>query len=271
MVKFTVNKSENGQNIDQVLFTRYPDLSRNLFFKLLRKKDIRINGVKIGQISVVFSGDEVIAYFNEVKHFTVKYEDDNTLIVSKVQGIEVQTGSDSSPALINEIRSAYGNQMLLCHRLDRNTGGLVVIAKNTESEAKWTEAFKESKVRKTYKCLVKGKMPQPTATIKAYHFKDSKKSICYIYDEPRKNTQQIITRYHVEDYDKEKDVSTLTVELITGRTHQIRAHLAHIGHPVLGDGKYGNPKNSMGLRYQALWSYEIEFGNIKVKDEPVFK
>ena len=271
MVRFTVSKTEDGLTLDKVLYSRYPDLGRSLLFKLLRKKDIRINGSKIGQITVLHTGDEVIAFFDDIAHFTVIFEDNDTLIVSKLQGIEVQTGSDNKPALINEIRSDYGPDMRLCHRLDRNTGGLIVTAKNEKSEMTWTDAFKDGKVIKKYKCIVHGQMPKKHEILKAYLFKDRKKSIVYIYDDNRQGTRGIITEYSVDKYDELNDISYLTVTLHTGLTHQIRAHLAHIGHPVLADGKYGNPKNPLGLKYQALWSSEITFNEISVKDKPAFR
>lgn len=198
-------------------------------------------------------------YFNEI------YNDENLIVVSKVQGIPVEPDSKDDVCLIDLVRAEYGVSCNLCHRLDRNTGGLVLIAKNSLILNILTDAIKNKSIRKTYRFYVdgllqskapKGKMQR----IDAYHFKDAKQSRVYIYDQNRKFCKPISTLFKTVEYDSQKNISLIEAELITGRTHQIRAQFAHLGHPVIGDGKYGFNKTNRKFKYkyQTLWSYKID-------------
>lgn len=273
MLKFKVSEREDGRRLERILLDRYPEIGRNQIYKLLRKKDIRVNGFKTGENIPLSVGDEVLCYVELKRHYKVIFEDENTLVVSKEQGIPVQSDSNMEISLLEEVQSDFGACCRLCHRIDRNTGGIVVLAKNPEAEAEWLQMFREGRVRKYYSCIVKGRMPNRQAVQTAWHFKDNKKSRVYIYDEKRKGAREIKTGYFVEKYDAVKDISYLRIALYTGRTHQIRAHLAHLGHPVIGDGKYGTPdtRDGLGLRYQALWASEIETDLFKLKDPPRFQ
>lgn len=243
------------------------------------------------------SPENLTGGFSKIGHtsprfgFTVVYEDDNMLVVNKAQGIPVHPDKEQSQnTLIDQVRIYLnkGNkqpdencplqkplqnhiqkdsfQPSLCHRLDRNTGGLVVIAKNKESYDTLLNKIEAKEIKKYYKCLVKGRMERTEARLKAYLWKDARKSMVFVSNQKSKGALEIITAYRVLEYDPSIDVSMLEVELITGRTHQIRAHLAYVGHPILGDGKYGtNTINRMfGLKMQALWAYKLSF-NFKGK------
>ena len=146
-----------------------------------------------------------------------------------------------------------------CHRLDRNTGGIVLFAKNNEALKILEEKIKTKEIRKFYKCRVLGHLKQKTATLNDFLFKDRKKSIVYISDTKKEGYMPITTKYTVLSEDEE--TSFLEVELITGRTHQIRAHLAFIGHPIIGDGKYGNyeANKKFNKKYQELFAYKLAF------------
>ncbi|HBQ64964.1 MAG TPA: RluA family pseudouridine synthase [Clostridiales bacterium] len=284
LLDFIVAERDEGKKAERVLAARFANIPEGVFHRALRNRDVKVNGIRIRPGHVLHVGDRVQVYGTEEAAPSLKpgerqlslpeiiYEDPNLIIVNKPQGLEVHPGREAgTPNLLKVIqeyldrvepgRPEPGRQVFLCHRLDRNTGGLVLLAKDPESLEFLLEMMKGGRIVKYYQSLVFGKMPEVVATLTAWHIKDSRQSHVSVSAEPRPGWQKIITAYKVLAYDKNSDTSLLEIRLATGKTHQIRAHMAFIGHPVIGDGKYG--RNTINrprkATRQCLWASRIEF------------
>lgn len=280
-----VTETQANKKIDKLIRESFPNMPVSALFKAFRKKDIKVNGVRVKDSYVVSAGDKLEIFISDDildgtpidkefklnKGFTIVYEDKNIIIVNKEPGIPVHPDREQPSNTLIDMIQLYLSEKenyipkdkdfppSLCHRLDRNTGGLVIIAKNNESLKIMLDKIRNKEVKKYYQCLVYGKLKKDFAELKSYLVKDERKSRVFIYDNKVPGSQEIITRYHVISCDN--DVSRLEVELVTGRTHQIRAHLAHMGHPIIGDGKYGTNaiNRPYKAKYQCLWAYKLKF------------
>ncbi len=200
------------------------------------------------------------------------YEDENILLADKPQGLIVhEDQGETVDTLINRVKHYLykkgeydpGKEAsfapALCNRIDRNTGGIVIVAKNAEALRILNEAIRNREIEKFYLCLVKGTPEPRSATLTHYHRKDEAENKAVIYDYPRPDTKTMITKYTVLQTNGR--YSLVEVDLKTGRTHQIRAHMAYIGHPLVGDGKYASntAEKKKGFDCQALYSYKLRF------------
>ena len=264
MKEIIVNKKYNEKKLNKVIMGEIQNISYNMFCQLLRKKDIKVNGKRTNKDITVYENEKIEIYlpkeFQEVNiELNIVYEDKNILIVNKQRNMEV-TGEKSLAEIIKKQYSNCGFKPQPCHRIDRNTTGLVVFAKNEKALEILLEKFKNHEIEKHYLALVYGIPNKKEERLEAYLFKDNKKAYVYISDTLKKGYQKIITSYKVLETRKD-NTALLDVEIETGRTHQIRAHLAHIGYPIIGDGKYGKNQinKQFGKKYQMLCSYKLKF------------
>lgn len=262
MQKLIVEPQNDGKKLITYITSEYPNLKISILRKALRQRDIKINGKRISKEVILHKDDEILIYISdalilEQKDFKIKtvYEDENIVVFNKPSNLEVE-GQKS----LSEIMGVHYAFLKACHRIDRNTTGLVLFAKNEQALRLIEQAFKKANIEKHYiaccYCI-----PEKNKTIEAYLFKDRKKSLVYISNEYKKGYVKIKTSYKVIKTNKEKNISLLDITLHTGRTHQIRAHLAFDGLPILGDGKYGSYKinKKFEINKQTLCSYSIKF------------
>ncbi|WP_033160117.1 RluA family pseudouridine synthase [Mycoplasmoides alvi] len=297
-----VSENEGIQRIENFLLKKFDSLSRSKVFKLLRLKEIKVNGMKINQGFKIQPGDVINVWFpknfeinlNDKKiknslnikgNLNILYEDKNLIIIDKKVGIPCQPIPSSCKASIQELllkhmilkNNWFKDQAFtpsICNRLDTNTVGLVVAAKNGSALQELNAIFKKRHISKYYHSLVFGIFEKKINTETAYLLKDSKHKLVKINSNKLSNNYlSIVTKYHVINEFKFENVnmSLLDVELITGRTHQIRAHFSYLGHPVVGDHKYGLNnfhEENKNFKYQALHAYKIKFADLNNLNYP---
>lgn len=286
MKEFAINANDAGQRLDKFTAKAVPRLPQSMMYKAIRNKRIKING-KRGEISSrLKEGDRVQMYLNDEFFVTdgdidflsappalnIVFEDENILLIDKKNGLVVHEDSESSAdTLINRVKHylyAKGeydpeaeNSFVpaLCNRLDRNTGGIVIAAKNAEALRILNQKIKDRELEKRYLCITVGVPPKKRDRLTAYLEKDADSNTVRVTDRKTPENKTIITEYTLLKTDGR--LSLLEIKLDTGRTHQIRAHMAHIGCPLLGDGKYGINRinKEYKVKTQALYSYKLKF------------
>ena len=288
MREFTIHKNDADQRLDRFLGKAVPLLPASLAQKYIRLKRIKVNGARAERDYRLREGDRLQLYLNdeffeapseENVYLTIAnpklhilYEDENILLLDKPAGLVVHADEgEKVNTLVNHMlaylyqkrewkpREENAFTPALCNRIDRNTGGIVIAAKNAEALRVLNEKIRERELSKFYLCICPGRPEPPKGRIECFLRKDSKTNTVRVYHHPVPDGRSAVTLY--ETLETRDRLSLVEVELLTGRTHQIRASFADMGHPLLGDGKYG--VGSVNRRYgetqQALYSYRLRF------------
>lgn len=246
-------KCLKNQKLSKLILSEYgAEITYSTVMKLIRNKDVKVNSKRVSKDVTVEIGDNVEVYYNgEEKAYAPVFNECGVLVFNKPPTIT----SEDFEALL---KKTFGD-IKLCHRLDRNTSGLLVFASDNKAYEELLSAFKHRTIDKFYLAEVYGKLAVKKARLTAYLYKDEKNSQVKIYDSLVKGSQKIITEYEVVE--ERENTSLLSVKLITGKTHQIRAHLAHVGHFIVGDGKYGDVKinKALNIKRQKLTAYKLKF------------
>lgn len=224
--------ADKQRKLSKLALYNIEDLSFSALMKALRRKDVKVNGKRVAGDVMLSIGDKVEIYFveNKVKKYNIIYKDENILLVDKCSGID-------SERLFEDLKQEFG-EVYFIHRLDRNTSGLIVFALNKMAEKELLDGFKNRTFEKYYLAKVVGVPKKKSAVLTAYLTKDEEKALVKISSVCVKGSVLIKTGYEV--LEENVQTSVLRIKLFTGKTHQIRAHLAFIGHPIVGDGKYGD-------------------------------
>ncbi len=290
MKYYEIGPNDAGQRLDKFIQKAVPALPPSLLYKYIRLKRIKYNGkrcdaaqkLNVGDVLELYINDEFFTVSNEKydplaflkakAEIDIVFEDVNILLVDKKPGLLVhEDANEQTNTLIariqhylydkGEYRPEHENSFApaLCNRIDRNTGGIVIAAKNAATLRVLNAKIKSRELTKLYLCIVFGQPNPPSATLRGYLLKDEESNQVQIFDQPVPGAKTILTRYHT--LAAKNELSLLEVELLTGRTHQIRAQLAYIGHPLLGDTKYGLNRDNKGYgqKHQALYAYKLSF------------
>lgn len=288
-----IGSNEAGQRLDKFLRKLLKDVPLSAIYKALRKGDVKVNGSKKNEKYQLQLGDEVLIKditssrkkelnFQKVNadHLKITYEDENMLLVEKWPNVLVHSDKKGGEPTLTDFVLSYLHEKgdylpekeitftpASCNRLDRNTSGIVIFGKNFDSLKLLNEMVRERKIKKYYMALVKGRVKP--GIYEAYIKKDESTNISRVYDNKVFNSKKIAMDVNLIQSDGL--YSLIEIDLITGRSHQLRAHLSHLGHPIIGDGKYGDNKlnvffvNKYGLNYQFLYAYKVIFRECEEK------
>ncbi len=288
MKEFTVGKNDAGQRLDRWLAKTVPLLPAPLAQKYIRLKRVKVNGKGSRRDARLAQGDVLELYINDEffdtpapenaflslyqPRLNILYEDEHILLLDKRPGMVVHPDeSERVNTLLTHLQaylyqkkewSPYRENSFapaLCNRIDRNTGGIVIAAKSAEGLRVMNQKIRDREVDKYYLCVVRGTMAPPAGRLEGFLFKDEVKKQVYVRSRPQPGARSALTLYRTLEV--REGLSLVECQLMTGRTHQIRAQFAAAGHPLLGDGKYGNERENRryGRHGQALYSYKLAF------------
>ncbi len=286
MKEFTIGKNDAGQRLDRWIAKTMPLLPAPLAQKYIRLKRVKVNGrgakrdvrLQVGDLLQLYINDEFFDRPTPENAFLslyqpkleILYEDEHILLLDKRPGLVVHPDeSERVNTLLTHIQaylyqkkewSPYWENSFapaLCNRIDRNTGGIVIAAKTAEGLRVMNQKIKDRELDKRYLAIVEGTPKPKEGSLKGYLFKDAKKNRVFVTDTPQPGSKTCQTNYRT--LASANGLTLVECQLITGRTHQIRAQFAHAGHPLLGDGKYGKLDKRFDRNYQALYSYRLSF------------
>lgn len=282
-----INRNDAGQRLDKFLSKAVKAMPKSLMYKGIRTKKIKVNRKRAEIGYILEEGDTVELFISEeffsdnasdsafmklTPKLDIVYEDENIMLLDKRPGLIVHSDDEEDVnTLISHVKAylyrkgEYNPEdeqsfaPALCNRIDRNTGGIVIAAKNSEALRIMNEKIRNDELSKFYLAAVHGHMPKRADTLHGYLRKDQVNNIVDISTVKKPGYKEIVTKYRV--LDEKNGLSLIEVELVTGRTHQIRAHFSSIGHPLLGDGKYGVNRDDkkLGYKFQALYAFRLEF------------
>lgn len=289
MKTFEIKKNDANQRLDKYIRKSLPNLPQTLMYKYIRIKRIKVNGKRAEISTILKVGDIIDMYINDEffekpetrydftgasKSIDIIYEDENIVLLNKKPGLLCHPDDkeyvdtlitrlkrylyDKGEYLPDEENSFTPS---LVNRIDRNTGGIVIAAKNAESLRIMNAQMKSRNLKKFYLCVVHGILERDSGLLEGYLLKNEKKNLVKVTKNQTEGSKEIKTKYRALSKDYKKDLTLVEVQLLTGRTHQIRAHFSSIGHPLLGDGKYGTNKlnKDFGYKKQFLYSYKLIF------------
>ena len=287
MKEFTITQNDAGQRLDRFLAKAVPLLPASLAQKYIRLKRVKLNGKRAERDTRLTAGDTLQLYINDEFFDTPKeenayltvaapklhivYEDENILLVDKKPGqaVHPHDGAEYGRTLIDHIqaylyakrewrpREEHAFTPALCNRIDRNTGGIVIAAKNAEALRILNQKIKDREIDKRYLCIVHGTPRPASGRLEGQLFKDAKENRVYITKKMQPGAKTAVTFYRT--LQSKNGLSLVECELLTGRTHQIRVHMAYRGHPILGDMVYGHKKPELGQSSQCLHAKELRF------------
>ena len=288
MRELTIGKNDAGQRVDRFVSKALPLLPPALLQKYIRLKRIKVNGGRAQRDQRLQEGDVLQLYINDEffeqpreenaflsvfkPHLDIVYEDENLMLLNKRPGLLCHADEhEKVNTLITHIqaylyqkkewnpRDEHSFTPALCNRIDRNTGGIVMAAKNAETLRVMNQKIKDRELEKRYLCVIHGTMPQRKGKLEGYLWKDEVKKQVYVRSKPVPGAKTAVTLYRTLAV--RNGLSLVECELVTGRTHQIRAQFSASGHPLLGDGKYGSERDNRryGRHGQALYSYRLSF------------
>lgn len=287
MKTLTVGKNDAGQRLDRFLRKTYPSLATSLIQKSIRKKQIKLNGKKAAADARLSEGDIITVYLADAlfesntdrqaflkilnPELRIIYEDENLLLLDKPPGLLCHSNDREAVNTLIAHVQAYLYQKgefrpekenafapALCNRIDRNTGGIVIAAKNALTLRIINEKIRHRELDKRYLCMIYGTLDPPEGTLEGYILRNMKTKRVSVHQNPLPGSKHAKTAY--KTLASNGKLSLVECRLITGRTHQIRAQMHHAGHPLVGEAKYTDPdKDDLGLKYQALYSYKLKF------------